>query len=68
MGIDMEARITRVRMCAPREGWRDEFPLTQAERMLNLPNPAWVIDDARFEFIDGKIRRISGRRGGEEGR
>ena len=55
-------------MCAPREGWREEFPLVQAERMLSLPNPAWVIDDAKFEFIDGKIRRISGRGRGEVGR
>jgi len=57
----MGARITKVRMHAPREGWREEFPLVQAERMLNLPNPAWVIDDERFEFTDGKVRRISGR-------
>ena len=57
----MGARITKVRMHAPREGWREEFPLVQAERMLNLPNPAWVIDDERFEFTDGKVRRLSGR-------
>ena len=63
----METRITRVMMCAPREGWREEFPLAQAERMLSLPNPAWVIDDARFEFVNGKIRRISGRGRGETG-
>ena len=35
-------------MCAPHEGWREEFPLAQAERMLSLSNPSWVIDDAGF--------------------
>lgn len=57
----MGAKVTRVKLYAPREGWRDEFPVAQAERMLNLYRPAWVLDDDRFEFSDGKIRRKTGR-------
>ena len=57
----MGAKVTRVKLYAPREGWREDFPLVQAERMLNLYRPAWVLDDDRFEFSDGKIRRKTSR-------
>lgn len=56
-----------MKLYAPRAGWRETFPLMQAERMLKLPNPAWVLDDEKFEFADGKIRRISSGKGSKAG-
>lgn len=57
----MGARITRVWLSAPKEGWREQFPFSQAERMLSLRNPAWVLDDEKFIFENGKIRRDTSR-------
>lgn len=57
----MGARVTKVWLSAPREGWREQFPVAQAERMLSLRNPAWVLDDEKYLFEDGKIRRNTGR-------
>lgn len=57
----MGARITKVWLSAPKEGWREQFPFSQAERMLSLRNPAWVLDDDKFIFENGKIRRDTSR-------
>lgn len=31
------------------------FPIAQAEKLLNLPNSRWVLDDKGYEFKDKEI-------------
>lgn len=57
----MAGKVTKIWLCAPSAGYREAFPVEQAERMLNLPCPAWELDDDKFEFVNGKVRRKTGR-------
>lgn len=57
----MNGKVTKIWLCAPQEGYREDFPIEQAERMLSLPNPSWKLDDDKFEFENGKIRRKTSR-------
>lgn len=57
----MAARVTKVWLSAPSEGWRAQFPLAQAERMLALRRASWVLDDDKFVYENGKIRRNTGK-------
>lgn len=61
----MNAKKTTVTLVA--NGVTQEFEISHAERVLNLPRTSWKLADNRFEFVDNALHYCGNKGKGKQG-
>jgi hypothetical protein len=57
------AKVTKVTLATINEGAEQQFDIDHAERILEIPNCGWKLQDKEFEYVDGTINRRDKKKG-----